>query len=77
MLRRLWQRIVERHRRNIADLERIEIEMAKEESHFQLLPPFPEKPYKASTIVLFTVFGFFVAVAAGLCCAELLISLFR
>jgi hypothetical protein len=70
MLRRLWQRIVERHRRNIADL-------AKEESRFPLLPPFPEKPYKASTIVLFTVFGFFVAVAAGICCAELLTSLFR
>ena len=77
MLRRLWQRIVERHRRNIAELEQIEIEMAKEDSHFPLLPPFPEKPYKVSTIVLFTVFGFFVAVAAGICCAELLISAFR
>lgn len=52
MLRRLWQRIVERHRRNIADLEQIEIEMAKEDSHFPLLPPFPEKPYKVSTIAL-------------------------
>ena len=29
MLRRLWQRIVERHRRNIADLVQIEMEMAK------------------------------------------------
>ena len=77
MLRRLWQRIVERHKRNIADLEQIEIEMAKEESRFPLLPPFPEKPYRASTIVLLTVFGFFVAVAAGIYCAELLTSLFR
>lgn len=74
MLKRLWRRIVERHRRNLAELEQIEMELAKEEAHLPLLPPFPQKPYKASTVVLFTVFGFFVAVAAGICCAELLLS---
>jgi hypothetical protein len=77
MLKRLWQRIVERSKRNIAELEQIEMEMAKEEAHLPLLPPFPKKPYKVSTIVLFTVFGVFVAIAAGICCAELLTSLFR
>jgi hypothetical protein len=58
MLKRLWRRIVERHRRNIAELGQIEMELAKEEAHFPLLPPFPQKPYKASTIVLFIVLGF-------------------
>jgi hypothetical protein len=77
MLKRLWQRIVERHRRKMAELEQIGMDMAKEEARFPLLPPFPQKPYKASTIVLFAVFGCFVAVAAGLSCAELLLSLFH
>ena len=65
MLKRLWRRIVERRRRNIAELEQIEIELAKEKAHLQLLPPFSQRPYKVSTIVLFSVFGFFVAFAAS------------
>jgi hypothetical protein len=77
MLKGLWRRIVERHRRNIAELDQIEMELAKEEAHLPLLPPFPQKPYKASTIVLFTVFGFFVAFAAWVCFKELVIPLFR
>lgn len=77
MLKRLWRRIVERHRRNIAELDQIEMEMAREEAHHQLLPPFPQKPYKASTIVLFTVFWFFVALAAWVCLKELVIPFFR
>jgi hypothetical protein len=77
MLKRLRRRIVERHRRNIAELERIEMELAKEDDQFPFLPPFPQKPYKASTIALFTIFGLFVAVAAGIYCAEFLISFFH
>jgi hypothetical protein len=77
MLKRLWRRIVERHRRVNAELEQIELEMAIEESRFRLLPPFPQKPYKASTITLFCVFGFFVAFAALVCLKELAISFFR
>jgi hypothetical protein len=77
MLKRLWRRIVERHRRNIAELDQIEMELANEEAHLPLLPPFPQKPYKASTIVLFTVFGFFVAFAAWVCFKELVIPFFR
>ena len=53
MLKRLWRRIVERHRRNIAELDQIEMELAKAEAHLPALPPFPQKPYKASTIVLY------------------------
>jgi hypothetical protein len=77
MLKRLWRRVVERHRRNIAELEQIEMELAKEEAHLPLLPPFPQTPYKASTIALLTVFGFFVAFAAWVCFKELVIPLFR
>ena len=77
MLKRLWRKIVERHRRNIAEVDQIKIELAKEEAHLPLLPPFPQKPYKASTIVLVTVFGFFVAFAALVCLKELAISIFR
>src|SRR5260370_31673474 len=77
MLKRLWRRIVERHRRNIAELDQIEMELAKEEVHLPLLQPFPQKPYKASTIVIFIVFGFFVALAAWVCFKELVIPFFR
>jgi hypothetical protein len=77
MLKRLWRRIVERRRRNIAALEQIEMELAKEEAHLPLLPPFPQKPYKTSTIILFSVFGFFVAFAAWVCFKELVIPFFR
>jgi hypothetical protein len=71
MLKRLWRRIVERHRRTIAELEQIEMELVKDEARLHLLPPFPQKPYKASTIVLFSVFGFFAAFAAWVCFKEL------
>ena len=77
MLKRLGQRIVERRRRNLAELEQIEMELAKEEAHLPLLPPFPQKPYKASTIALFAVFGSFVAFAAWVCFKELVIPFFR
>jgi hypothetical protein len=77
MLKRLWRRIVQRHRCNIAELDQIEMELAKEEAHLTLLPPFPKKPYKASTIVLFTVVGFFVAFAAWVCFKELVIRFFH
>ena len=55
----------------------IEMELAKEEAHLPLLPPFPQKPYKASTIVLFAAFGSFVAFAAWVCFKELVIPFFR
>jgi hypothetical protein len=77
MLKRLGQRIVERRRRNLAELEQIEMELAKEEAHLPLLPPFPQKPYKASTIVLFAVFGFASHLLLGFCFKELVIPFFR
>jgi hypothetical protein len=77
MLKRLWRRIVERHRRNVAELDQIEMDLAKLEAHLPLLPAFPQKPYKASTIVLFAVLGFFVAFAVWVSFKELVIPLFE
>ncbi len=73
----LWQRLVERHRRIKAELEQLELELAQENA---LKPPpqlFPKRPYKASTIALFCVFGFFVAFAAWFSFRELVIPFFR
>jgi hypothetical protein len=53
------------------------MELAKEEAHLPVLSPFPQKPYKASTILLFTVFGLFVAFPAWVCFKELVIPLLR
>ncbi|HUL32826.1 MAG TPA: hypothetical protein VL128_03000 [Candidatus Eisenbacteria bacterium] len=75
MLKKLWQRILERRRRNIAEIDQIEMELAGEDA--DSLPPFPQKPYKASTIVLFAMFGFFVAFAAWVCFKELVVPFFR
>jgi len=81
-MKNLWQKLVERHRRNKAELDQIELEMALEEAskaHLKKahLQPFPTRPYKASTIILFGVFGFFVAFAAWVCFKEFVILYFR
>jgi hypothetical protein len=76
-MKNLWQKLVERHRRNKAELDQIELEMALEEASKAHLQPFPTRPYKVSTIILFGVFGFFVAFAAWVCFKELVIPYFR
>ena len=72
-----WQRLVERRRRNRAELDQIILELAQEEASKPLLQPFPKGPYKASTIAFFCVFGFFVAFAAWVCFKELVIPFFQ
>ena len=77
LLKTLWQRLVERPRRIKAELEQLELELAQENA---LKPPpqlFPKRPYKASTITLFCVFGFFVAFAAWVSFRELVIPFVR
>jgi hypothetical protein len=79
-MKRLWQRLIERRRRIEAELDQIELELALEEAskpQKPLLQPFPKRPYKASTMILFGVFGFFVAFAASVCFKELVIPYFR
>jgi hypothetical protein len=46
MLKGRWRRIVERHRRNIAELEQIEMELAKEEALFRCYHHFPKNHIK-------------------------------
>jgi hypothetical protein len=73
----LWQRLVERHRRIKAELDQLELELAQENA---LKPPpqlFPKRPYRASTIILFYAFGFFIAFAAWVFFRELVIPFFR
>jgi hypothetical protein len=77
MLKTLWRRIAERRRRIEGELGQIELEMAQEEALNHPPPLFPQKPYKATTIALFCVFGFFVAFAAWVCFKELAVPFFR
>jgi hypothetical protein len=62
----LWQRLVSRHKRIKADLAQVELELAKDpwSRRHPRLPKFPRKPYKLSTVILFSVFAFFVYIAA-------------
>jgi hypothetical protein len=72
----LWQRFVNRQRRILAEVARIQLEMAQENP--RAAPTlFPRGPYKISTVILFCVFAFFVAVAAWVSVRELAISSFR
>jgi len=77
IVKTFWQRLVERRRRNRAELEQIILELAQKEASKPLLQLFPKRPYKASTIALFCVFGFFVSFAAWVCFKELVIPFFR
>lgn len=61
-MRTLWQRFVRRHRRIMAELAQIELEMAQEEVR-DAPTIFPKRPYKIWTIMIFFVFIFFVALA--------------
>ena len=78
-MKKLWQRLVERYRRNQAEqnLTQLVLKLAQEETSKPHLQLFPERPYKASTIILFSVFGFFVVFAAWVCLKELVIPYFR
>jgi hypothetical protein len=61
-MKTLWQRFVSRHRRIMADVRQVELEMTKE--NLNVNPTmFPKRPYKLSTIILFCMFMFFVAAA--------------
>jgi hypothetical protein len=68
-----WQRFVDRNRRIAAEVTAIQLEMVRRN---ELKPPpllFPQKPYKASTIALFCIFGFFISIAAWACFKDLVI----
>jgi hypothetical protein len=76
-MKTLWQRLVERHKRIRVELDHLELELVPKSA---LKPPpqlFPKRPYKASTIALFFVFGLLVALAAWISFRELVIPFLR
>jgi hypothetical protein len=76
-MKMLWQRLVSRHKRIKAELAQLELEMAKDPPLIPVLPAFPQKPYKTSTVILFSVFTFFATIAAWISFRELIVPLFR
>ena len=62
-MKMLWHRLVSRHRRIKAEVVQLEVEVAKDTPLIPVLPAFPQKPYNTSTVILFSVFTFFVTIA--------------
>ena len=62
-MKTLWQRFVSRYKRKWEEVRQVELEMAKEESQSCSYDIFPKRPYKISTVIMFWVLMFFVAVA--------------
>jgi hypothetical protein len=62
-MKTLWQRLVSRCKRIREEVRQVELEMAKEESQDCSYDIFPKRPYKITTVVMFWVLMFFVAVA--------------
>jgi len=58
-----WQRFLQHDKRLKAEMMRVDLEMAKKNAT-RARQYFPRKSYKASTILLFSVFGFLTAIAA-------------
>jgi hypothetical protein len=76
-MKTFWQRFVDRQRRIVAEVTSIQLEMARRKELKSPPPVFPQKPYKASAIALFCVFGFFIALAAWACLKDLVTPFFR
>jgi hypothetical protein len=75
-MKTLWHKLVSRHKRFKAEMAQFELEMAKNPP-----PPlptiFPRKPYKTSTVILFSVFTVFAAIAVWISFRELILPLLR
>jgi hypothetical protein len=80
-MKMLWHRLVSRHKRIKAEVAQLELEialeMAKGPPLLRVLPAFPQKPYKTSTVILFSVFTFFVTISVWISFRELIVPLFR
>jgi hypothetical protein len=63
MMKELWQNFVTRNKRAIAEVQQVELEMAKANLIRTGPTIFPKKPYKLSTKVLFCVFILLLAAA--------------
>jgi hypothetical protein len=80
-MKTLWHRLVSRHKRIKAEVAQLEpemaLEMAKDAPLIPVLLAFPQNPNKTSTVILFSVFTFFVTIAVWISFRELIVPLFR
>jgi hypothetical protein len=76
-MKTLWHRLVSRHKRIMAEIAQLQIEMAKDPPLIPVLPAFPQGPYKISTVILVSVVIFFAAIAVWISFTELILLLLR
>lgn len=78
-MKMLWNKLVSRHRRIKAEMAQFELEMAKNPPPPLIPIPtlFPRKPYKVSTVILFSVFTAFATIAVWISFRELILPLLR
>jgi len=73
-MKTLWHKLVSRHKRFKAEMVQVELEMAKNPPPPLIPIPtiFPRKPYRISTLILFSVFTVFAAIAVWISFRELI-----
>ena len=71
-MKMLWHRLVSRHKRIKTEVAQLELEMAKDAPLIPVLLAFPQNPNKTSTVILFSVFAFFVTIAVWISFRELM-----
>jgi hypothetical protein len=76
-MKRLWQQFRDEDKRMVAEVVQLQREMDAKESSAVAPTLFPKRPYKASTIAIFSVFIFFLTIALFGLAKEFLIPLFR
>jgi hypothetical protein len=75
-MKRLWQRFRDEDRRMVAEVVQLQLEMDVKKA-LRSRPTFPKRPYKFSTIAIFSVFIFFLTIVRLRLAREFLIPLFR
>jgi len=75
-MKRLWQRFRDEDKRMVAEVVQVQLEMDAKKA-LRSLPTFPKRPYKFSTIAIFSVFILFLTIALLGLAKEFLIPLFR
>jgi len=76
-MKRLWQRFRDENKHMVAEVVQLQIEMAAKENSRVAPTLFPKRPYKSSTIAIFSVFIFLLTIALLGLAKEFLIPLFR
>jgi hypothetical protein len=76
-MKTLWRRIVDRYKRLDAELVQVAIELGKDDALRPMLPAFPARPFKPSTIILICVLGLFVLLAFWTALKDIVLPLAR